>query len=328
MKNKTNINWYPGHMFKTKKELQDDISVTDIVIELLDARIPLSSRNPDIYSMTQNKKRIIILNKKDLADKDISQEWQEYFSREASTLLLNSEETKGINDVLKMIDEIMHEKIKKDKEKGIKFPIIRLMIVGVPNVGKSSFINRLANRRTMEVGDKPGVTKKKQWIRIDNNKELLDTPGILWPRIENKETGLLLAICGSIKDGIVDEMEMALKLLESLILNYPDNLATRYNIGKEVKEFIEELENEKNESKFNTISFNIFKNNTNLKIDKQKLYKLLLLIGEVKKIYMQGQVIDESRVCNMLIDDFRKGRLRKNYIRNSRSRKLICLMLI
>lgn len=310
MENKTTINWYPGHMFKTKKELQDDISVTDLVIELLDARIPLSSRNPDIYSMTKNKKRIIILNKEDLADNEINKQWVEYFSNQASTILLNSEENKEVKNVLNLVDEIMAEKIIKDQEKGIKFPIIRLMIVGVPNVGKSSFINRLANRKTMEVGDKPGVTKKKQWIRIDNNKELLDTPGILWPRFESKETGLHLAIAGCIRDSLVDEMDMALKLLENLILNYPDNLATRYNISKEIKEFLEELEESKNnESKFSTISFNIFKSPFYNKIDKQRLYKLLLLIGEQKNVYKQKQEIDEERVCKMLIDDFRKGRL-------------------
>lgn len=310
MENKININWYPGHMFKTKKELQDDISVTDLVIELLDARIPLSSRNPDIYSMTENKRRIIILNKKDLADSSVNKMWQEYFSNQAPTLLLNSEENKEVKNVLKLVDEIMADKIKKDQEKGIKFPIIRLMIVGVPNVGKSSFINRLANRKTMEVGDKPGVTKRKQWIRIDNNKELLDTPGILWPRFDNKETGLHLAIVSCIKDSLVDEMDMALKLLESLILNYPDNLATRYNIGKEVKEFLEDMEDKSfQENKFATISFNIFKNLSSLKIDKHKLYKLLLVIGHKKNIYKQNQEIDEERVCRMLVDDFRKGRL-------------------
>ena len=145
--NKTNINWYPGHMFKSKKELQDDISITDIIIEILDARIPMSSRNPDIYNLTENKKRIIVLNKKDLADDKVNKDWVKYFSNQASTILLNSEENKDIDSVFKLIDDIMEEKIKKDKEKGIKLPIIRLMIIGVPNVGKSSFINRLANRR-------------------------------------------------------------------------------------------------------------------------------------------------------------------------------------
>lgn len=323
MNNKTNINWYPGHMFKTKKELQDDIYITDIIIELLDARIPISSRNPDIYSMTQNKKRIIVLNKKDLADSDLNKEWEEYFKKEAPTILLNSEDTKEIANILKLIDEIMIEKVRKDREKGIKFPIIRLMIVGVPNVGKSSFINRLANRKTMEVGDRPGVTKKKQWIRINNNKELLDTPGILWPRIENKETGFFLAICGSIKDGLVDEMEMTLRLLNNLLVNYSDNLAERYDIKVEVEELSNEIKNnEKTENVFNNNPFNIFKNNNNLKIDKQKLYKLLLLIGKKKNIYMQGQIVDETRVCKMIIDDFRKGRLRKNYSRKARKRKL------
>ncbi len=307
--NTQKINWYPGHMFKSKKELKDDISITDIVIELLDARIPLSSRNPDIYNLTENKKRIIVLNKKDLADEEANKIWQEYFSKQAPTILLNSEESKDIDSVFKLIDSIMEEKIRKDKEKGIKLPIIRLMIVGVPNVGKSSFINRLANRKTMEVGDKPGVTKRKQWIRIDNNKELLDTPGILWPRIENKEVGLFLALAGSIKDGLVDEMDMTIKLLENLIINYPDSIATRYNLGKEVKEFLEDLKLiEENKSEGNILT-NLFKNNAKYKIDKTKLYQLLLQIGEKKNIYRQGQNIDEERLCRMLIEDFRKGRL-------------------
>lgn len=305
------INWYPGHMFKSRKELQDDIAVTDIVIELLDARIPISSRNPDMYSLTERKKRIIVLNKKDLADSETNKKWKEHFAKEAPTILINSEEKKEVIEVLKLVDQIMEDKVKKDLEKGIKFPIIRLMIVGVPNVGKSSFINRLANRRSMEVGDKPGVTKKKQWIRIDNNKELLDTPGILWPRIENRETGLHLSLVGSIKDGIVDEMEMALKLLEKLIMFYPQNLSDRYDIKKEIDELIQKVEEEsklQELNKFSTIAFNILKFPEQFKIDKQKLYAILLKIGENKNVYMQGNKIDENKTCKMLIDDFRKGR--------------------
>lgn len=158
---KVNISWYPGHMFKTKKELQQDINLTDLVIEILDARIPRSSRNPDIVSMTKNKKRIIVLNKEDLADPKVNLKWREELQKEAPTILLNSEKEQDFSKILKMIDELMADKIKKDKEKGIKLPLIRLMILGVPNVGKSSFINRMAKRKTMEVGNKPRSDKEK-----------------------------------------------------------------------------------------------------------------------------------------------------------------------
>lgn len=178
-----NISWYPGHMFKTKKEIKEDIDLTDLVVEILDARAPISSRNPDILNITENKKRIIVLNKEDLADEKENIRWQEYFSAEANTILLNSEKEQGFDKILSLIDNIMKDKIEKDKSKGIKQPVIRLMIVGIPNSGKSSFINRISKRKTMEVGNRPGVTKQKQWIRIDSNKEILDTPRNIMAKI-------------------------------------------------------------------------------------------------------------------------------------------------
>lgn len=180
---KVGINWYPGHMFKTKKEIKEDIALTDLVVEILDARAPISSRNTDILNITENKKRIIVLNKEDLADEKESIRWQEYFSAEANAILLNSEKEQGFDKILSLIDNIMKDKIEKDKSKGIKQPVIRLMIVGIPNSGKSSFINRISKRKTMEVGNRPGVTKQKQWIRIDNNKEILDTPRNIMAKI-------------------------------------------------------------------------------------------------------------------------------------------------
>ena len=200
MENKLNINWYPGHMAKTKRQIMDDLKLIDVVIELLDARMPMSSRNPDIKSITANKKKIILLNKCDLADKDVNNLWVSKLSKEAPTILTDSSSGRGIDKVSKKIEEIMKEELERQAARGRKNKTIRVMILGIPNVGKSSFINRISKKVAAEVGNRPGVTKQKQWIRIGNNQELLDTPGVLWPKFESNEVALNLAFTGTIKD--------------------------------------------------------------------------------------------------------------------------------
>lgn len=181
---KLNINWYPGHMAKTRRQIEEDLKLIDVVIELLDSRIPVASRNPDIRKLTNNKKRIILLNKCDLSDETMNKKWVEKLSKEAPTILTDSNSGKGVDKVTKKIEELMKEEIAKQAARGRINKTIRVMILGIPNVGKSSFINRISKRTTMEVGNRPGVTKSKQWIKIGKNQELLDTPGVLWPKFE------------------------------------------------------------------------------------------------------------------------------------------------
>ena len=207
MENNMNINWYPGHMAKTKRQITDDLKLVDIVIELLDARIPISSQNPDIANILQNKKRIIILNKSDLADANETNKWIQYFKDKNITALeVNSNEGKGTNQVIQVIEKMMSNELETQANKGRIRKTIRVMIVGIPNVGKSSFINRISKKTAMNVGNKPGVTKQKQWIRIGNQIELLDTPGVLWPKFENQKVGLNLAYTGSIKDEVIETL--------------------------------------------------------------------------------------------------------------------------
>ena len=199
------INWYPGHMAKTRKQIENDLKIIDVVIELLDARIPVSSRNPDINNLIKNKKKIIILNKCDLSDANLNKKWQEKLSKEAPTILVDSNSGKGIDKVSKKIDELMKEEIEKQLAKGRINKTVRVMILGIPNVGKSSFINRISKKTSMQVGNRPGVTKSKQWIRIGKNQELLDTPGVLWSKFESNEVALNLAFTGTIKDDVIEE---------------------------------------------------------------------------------------------------------------------------
>ena len=218
--NKININWYPGHMAKTRRQIESDLKLIDVVIELLDARIPISSRNPEIQKLTKNKKRIILLNKCDLSDEKTNSKWVSKLSKEAPTILTDSNSGKGIEKVTKAIDNIMAEEIARQAARGRINKTIRVMILGIPNVGKSSFINRISKKTAMEVGNKPGVTKAKQWIRIGKNQELLDTPGVLWPKFENEEIALNLAFTGTIKDDIIERVEIAYELLKKLYVKY------------------------------------------------------------------------------------------------------------
>ena len=216
----TYINWYPGHMKKTKDMINENIKLVDVVLEVIDARIPMSSRNPDIKKISKNKKRVIVLNKTDLVNKDELKLWKEYFIYEDNAdgvIEISAETGKNLNLLYKEIEKVNHEKKEKLKEKGIKNLINRIMVLGIPNVGKSRLINRIVGKNSAGVGNKPGFTKGKQWIRIKDGYELLDTPGILWPKFDNREVGINLAITGAIKDEILPIEEIACEFLKKMI---------------------------------------------------------------------------------------------------------------
>lgn len=286
--NKTNINWYPGHMLKTKKQIIEDLKLIDVVIELLDARIPKSSRNPDIQKIVQNKKRIVLLNKSDLAEDRETKKWIEYYrNNNIVAIACDANLGKGVKEILKQIENIMEEEMQKAALKGRIKKNIRVLILGIPNVGKSSLINRLCNKKTTVVGNKPGVTKQKQWVRIANNIELLDTPGVLWPKFEDESVALNLAYTGSIKDEILETIEIAFKLLIYLYNNYRMNLLERYKIAENELEQIEsEDENE-------------------------KLYSLIQLIGKKRGAVISGGEIDDEKTAKIILNDFRSGKLGK-----------------
>ena len=226
--------WYPGHMTKAKRQMQEDIKLIDLVIELVDARIPMSSRNPDIDELGKNKARLILLNKSDLADKDASEAWMEFFKEKGYFAVKVDARNKGcMKAISAVIAEACKEKTERDRKRGIKNRPVRAMVVGIPNVGKSTFINTFAGRACAKTGNKPGVTKGKQWIRLNKGVELLDTPGILWPKFEDQQVGIRLACVGSIKDDILNMEELALWLIDYLRENYKGILAERYQITEE-----------------------------------------------------------------------------------------------
>ncbi|ASS38222.1 ribosome biogenesis GTPase YlqF [Mogibacterium pumilum] len=222
-----NINWYPGHMKKTRELIQENLKAVDLVVEIVDSRIPLSSRNPIIDELISGKKRVVILGKCDLADKQATDEWKRYFEMAGDIALpVDSRNGDNIKAFYKVLDKYQ---IERNKARALKRPL-RMMIVGVPNVGKSSFINRLIGKKSAKTGDRPGVTKGKQWVTLENGMQLLDTPGILWPKFEDPHVGLNLAFCGSIKDEILNVQDLAFELLKVLRANYPDELIARYKL--------------------------------------------------------------------------------------------------
>ena len=222
-----NINWYPGHMKKTRELIQENLKAVDLVVEIVDSRIPLSSRNPIIDELISGKKRVVILGKCDLADKRVTDEWKAYFeSRGDIALPVDSRNGENIKAFYKILDKLQQE---RNKERSLRRPL-RMMIVGVPNVGKSSFINRLIGKKSAKTGDRPGVTKGKQWVTLENGMQLLDTPGILWPKFEDPHVGLNLSFCGSIKDEILNVQDLAYELLKVLRKNYPEELIARYKL--------------------------------------------------------------------------------------------------
>lgn len=286
--NKTTINWFPGHMAKTRKQITEDLKLIDVVVELLDARIPISSQNPDIKQITQNKKKIIVLNKCDLADENYNKKWIEFFIKNGNrVVLVDSISGKGINETIKQIQEIMEEDLNKLADKGRVGRKIRVMIVGIPNVGKSSFINRIAKKNSAEVANRPGVTKKKQWIRINEQIELLDTPGVLWPKFQSEEVALNLAFTGTIKDDILELTEIAYNLTKFLLKNYKKNLLERYSLDeKKVNEILSQ-EQEEN----------------------QNIYEIMQLIGKRRGAVISGGNIDDEKTSKIILEDFRSGKL-------------------
>ena len=226
--------WFPGHMTKALRMMQEDIRIIDLVIELLDARIPLSSRNPDIDELAKGKSRLVLLNKSDLADPAANEKWVRYFTDKGLvTVLIDSKNRKGFSAINRSIEEACRTKLERDRKKGIIGRPVRAMVVGIPNVGKSTFINSLCKRASTKTGNRPGVTKGKQWIRLSKGVELLDTPGILWPKFENETIGLNLAYIGSINDEILDETELAMKLIDRLKSICPGAISTRYDVSEE-----------------------------------------------------------------------------------------------
>lgn len=287
---KINLNWFPGHMAKTRKQIAEDLKLVDIVVEILDARIPISSQNPDIKQITQNKKKIIVLNKYDLADEKENQKWVEYFNKkDQKAILVDALTGKGINETIRLIQKEMEEDLKKIADKGRIGRKIRVMIVGIPNVGKSSFINRIAKKTSAEVGNKPGVTKQKQWIRINDKIELLDTPGVLWPKFESEEVGMHLAITGTIKDDILELTEIAYTLTKFLLENYRENLVQRYSLNEKQIEEILNQDQPENEN----------------------IYEIMQLIGKKRGAVASGGRIDDDKTSKIILDDFRSGKLGK-----------------
>ena len=287
---KTSINWFPGHMAKTRRQITEDLKLVDVVVEILDARIPISSQNPEIKQIVQNKKKIIVLNKCDLSDENDNKKWMEYFIKQGNkAVLVDSNTGKGVNEVIKQIQIIMEDEMKKYADKGRKGRKIRVMVVGIPNVGKSSFINRIVKKSSAEVGNRPGVTKRKQWIHVNDEIELMDTPGVLWPKFESEEVALNLAFTGTIKDDILEITEVAYCLTKFLLNNYKTNLLERYSLDQELVSEILSKEQDEN----------------------QNIYEIMQIIGKKRGDIMSGGNIDDEKTSKIILEDFRNGKLGK-----------------
>lgn len=270
-----NVQWYPGHMTKAKRQMQEDIRLIDLIIELVDARVPLSSRNPDIDDLGKNKSRLILLNKADLADERQNEAWKAYFQEKGFYVVkVDSRSGGGMKAIQGVIQEACKEKIERDRRRGIKNRPIRAMVVGIPNVGKSTFINTFAGRACAKTGNKPGVTKGKQWIRLNKGVELLDTPGILWPKFEDQEIGMRLAFVGSIKDDILNMEELSLNLIQYLRTRYPQVLAQRFLIAEEGTDV-----------------------------------ELLEAVARARGCLKKGEELDYAKAAGILFDDFRSGKI-------------------
>lgn len=286
---KINLNWYPGHMAKTKKQIIEDLKIIDVVIEIIDARIPMSSQNPDIREYIKGKQRLIVLNKSDLSDVVQNQKWISYFEKnKIPAVLVDSNSGKGIEQAVRKIEEIYTQNEEKFSNKGRIGKSIRVMILGIPNVGKSSFINRITKKNSAQVGNRPGVTRQKQWVRITDNIELLDTPGVLWPKFESEDVGLKLAYIGSIKDDVIETIEIGFNLLKYLIESYRQNVIQRYGITTEkIDEILKQEDLEYNE----------------------KIVMIMDEIGKKRGALISGGNVDEEKVAKIILDDFRSGKL-------------------
>lgn len=272
-----NIQWYPGHMTKAKRAMKEDIKLIDLVIELVDARMPLGSRNPDIDELAKGKGRMILLNKADLADEKFNDQWTAWFKEQGFYVVqINARTGMGLRQINPLVQEACREKIERDRRRGIKNRPVRAMVVGIPNVGKSTFINSFAGKACTKTGNKPGVTKGNQWIRLNRTLELLDTPGILWPKFEDQQVGINLAFIGSINDEIIDKTELAAELMKFMLIHYRAMLDSRYQLT-----------------------------------ERQEYDPLQVLeqVARVRACLLKGGELDLKKAANLFLDDFRSGKL-------------------
>ncbi|MGV1060817.1 ribosome biogenesis GTPase YlqF [Clostridium perfringens] len=272
------INWFPGHMVKTKREIQNNLKLVDAVIEIRDARIPKSSKNPDIDTLCAGKPRVILLNKSDLTDPRVTKAWKESLTNDETIVLeVNALKGEGLNAIKPALLKLLKEKHDRLKAKGLAKITTRAMVVGIPNVGKSTFINKMAKNNIAKTGDRPGVTKNKQWIKTKLGIELMDTPGVLWPKFEDEIVGLNLAFTGAIKDEIMDTEELALKLVERLQETNPEELMTRYKLTELHENPLDNLD----------------------------------AIARKRGAIMSGNQIDYNRIAGIILDEFRGGKIGK-----------------
>ncbi len=273
---KMNIQWYPGHMTKTRRQMEADLKLVDAVCEIVDARIPVSSRNPDIDAICGTKPRMVILNRMDLADPDATNRWAAYFRRKGlAVVATDCKSRKGINSFAPAVRQLLQEKIQRDAAKGMK-KALRIMIVGIPNVGKSTLINQISGRKGAKAENRPGVTRGMQWVTVDNNLLLLDTPGILWPKFEDPNVGMMLAYTGAVKEGVIDLEELSCRLMSLLWQRYPDKVKERYGIECEPD---------------------------------TPGWELLEAAAQKRGFLLSGREIDTERMAKVLVDEFRSGKL-------------------
>lgn len=273
------VQWFPGHMAKTRRLIKESLPMVDAVTELLDARVPMSSRNPELDEMTGKKPRIVLLNKCDVADEKATQQWINYFNNKGmATLAVDCRSGKGLQNYRPLVRKVLADKIKANEEKGMAGKPLRMMVVGIPNTGKSSFINRMAGSNKAKVADKPGVTRSNQWFNIGNGIELLDTPGVLWPKFDDPVVGDRLSFIGSVKDEVVDVETMAVRLIEVLAKDYTQLLLERYKLSG---------------------------------VEGYEAYEILELIGRKRGMLISGGEIDTERAANTLLDEYRGGKLGK-----------------
>lgn len=276
---KQNVQWFPGHMAKTRRLIKECLPQVDAVTEVLDARVPLSSRNPELSSLIGDKPRIVLLNKCDVADENATKRWISYYQKQSAAVLsVDCRSGKGLNRFVPLLREVLRDKIQKNEERGMAGKPLRIMVVGIPNTGKSSFINRMAGRNRAQVADIAGVTRQNRWFVIGNGIELLDTPGVLWPKFDDPKVGDKLAFIGSVKDTVVDSETLAVRLLEVLQAEYPERLEERYKITG---------------------------------FEDMQPWEVLELIARKRGMIIRGGEIDETRVSVMLLDEYRAGKLGK-----------------
>ncbi len=274
------LQWFPGHMAKTRRLITDSLKLVDVVVELVDARLPLSSRNPEIDKIVGHRPRVLVLNKSDISDSETNEKWVKYFeSKGITTILMDSQSGKGLKNLDNAIDTVLAEKFERERLKGMQRRTVKMMVVGIPNVGKSSFINRLSGRAATKVGDRPGITTAKQWIKVAGRYEILDTPGILWPKFDDIEVAKRIAYTGGIKDEIMDVEELAFYLIGYLRQNYPDLLKERFKLTENLDEYED--------------------------------FDLVELIGKKRGCIISGGNVDTLRAANLILDDFRAARIGK-----------------